>query len=147
MSFIASELYLASATLPISWILVNSGYGRRLCEAAGPRRHLVGVEHPLEPFAAGPEVADLERRDAAELALDVEHVLNHVRRLAVVHVAEDVVIRHADERRLHAARRWCPIRANGAFQLRFSSSGSAMSCRRPAALRAMSNRGFPVSCM
>ena len=57
-------------------------------EGAGPRSHLVGVEHPLEAFAAGPEVADFERRVRVELPLDVEHVLNHVRRLAVVHVAE-----------------------------------------------------------
>ena len=71
--------------------------------AAGPRRHLVGVVHPLEPFAAGPEIADLQCRRRPELALDVEDVLNHVRRLAVELVAQDVVIRHADQRRLHAA--------------------------------------------
>ena len=68
-----------------------------------PRGDLVGVEHPFEAFAARPEVADLERGVRVELPLDVEHVLNHVRRLAVVHVAVGVVILHADERRLHAA--------------------------------------------
>src|SRR3954447_6365717 len=31
VSLTASELYLASATFPISWIFVNSGYGFRLC--------------------------------------------------------------------------------------------------------------------
>src|SRR5881397_3046065 len=31
VSLTASELYRASATLPISWTFVNSGYGFRLC--------------------------------------------------------------------------------------------------------------------
>ena len=103
MTFTAIELYFASATLPISWTLVNSGYGRRVWTLPGPGTDLVGVEHALEPLALRPEIADLHGRRAAELSLHVEDVLNHVRRLAVVHVAEHVVLRDADQRRLHAA--------------------------------------------
>ena len=104
MSLTASELYLASATLPISWTFVNSGYGFRLCtdaDDAGSR--FVPVEHPLQTIAVRAEVADFERRRAAELTLDVEQVLEHVRRLAIGHVAEHVDVRQAHQRRRHAA--------------------------------------------
>ena len=51
----------------------------------------------------GAEVADFERRRAAELALDVEQVLEHVRRLAIGHVAQHVDVLQAHQRRRHAA--------------------------------------------
>ena len=63
----------------------------------------VPIEHPLQTIAAGAEVADFERRRTAELALDVEQVLEHVRRLAIGHVAQHVHVRQAHQRRRHAA--------------------------------------------
>ena len=109
-------------------------------------RHLVGVEHPFQPLAPGPEIADFHGRGPTELALDVEHILNHVWRLAVVHVAEDVVIRHADQRRLHAARVGARSKERRApIEVQQQRVGDVLPATRGVAT--MSKRGFPVSCM
>ena len=68
-----------------------------------PGNRFVPIEHALQTIAVGAEVAELECRRAVELALDVEQILEHVRRLAIGHVAQYVDVRQADQRRCHAA--------------------------------------------